>query len=441
MTGENIQKEYLELVLNNQDMYIGDYQDTIGKVAGSTAIYKGKPVPFLYNPMFFTTEEEEDFKWIGSMMMEIGERITDMFIEDPEFRRKFDFPDVVERLILKDNGYGIHVPVGRFDIFYKDRENFKFCELNTDGSSAMNEDNTLGRILMDSRAVREFSRKYTFRNPELIRSWVDESLGIYQKWDRSYKKPNVAIVDFVESGTSEEFKLFQKTYEEAGFNCIIADPRDLVYKDRCLMHKDYKIDMIYRRIVTFELIEKYSQIPDLIEAFMDDAVCVIGTIRSQVIHNKVFFEVLHQEDTLVRLTDEQRKFVKAHIPYTASFGGNPKVFEEVSKNRDRYIMKPMDLNASQGVFAGRDLSQEEWERRLLKVFDTDYLFQEYVLPYQRDYAVFKDGKFQRETLGSIIGIFMYNRQYRGLYTRLGAESIISGVTEYYSVPNFIASKK
>ncbi|WP_422486647.1 glutathionylspermidine synthase family protein [Gudongella sp. DL1XJH-153] len=437
MTGEKFQKMYLEMVLNNQARYKQDYHKTVERVADSTAIYKDKPVPFLYNPMFFSKEEEEDFRWIGSMMMEIGDKVTDRYIHDSVFRKKFGFPDFIEEMILRENKYDIHVPIGRFDVFYKDKENFKFCELNTDGSSAMNEDNTIGSILLRSRAMEDFGREHSIRNPELIKSWVEESIKIFKKWDKTEKNPNIAIVDFVESGTSTEFKLFKEAYEAAGYNCIIADPRDLEYRDGSLYHKEYKIDLVYRRIVTFELIEKHEQVSDFISAYMDDAVCVVGTIRSQVVHNKIFFRILHDQDTVEGLNEEQREFIRQHVPFTGLFRGDKKVFDEVFYNKDKYIIKPLDMNASQGVFAGRDFGKEEWEDILEDAFNTDYIYQEFVDPYEREYVVFEDGQFKSRKLGSIIGIFIYNKEYKGLYTRLGAESIISGVTEYYTVPNII----
>ena len=439
MTGEKYQKIYLEMVLNNQERYLKDYRKTVERVASSTAIYKNKPVPFLYNPMFFSEKEEEDLAWIGRMMMDIGESITDRYIRDEKFRSKFGFPDFIERMILKDNRYGVHVPIGRFDVFYKDRENFKFCELNTDGSSAMNEDNTIGSILLRSRGLEDFGREYSLRNPELVKTWVEESIKIYNKWDDTGKKPNVAIVDFTESGTSAEFQLFKETYENEGFSCIIADPRDLEYRDGGLYHRDYRIDLIYRRIVTFELIEKFDQVKDFVDAYMDDAVCVVGTIRSQVIHNKIFFKILHDKDTLDGLSEDQREFILKHIPFTGLFKGEEEVFQEVLNNKDRYIIKPLDMNASQGVYPGRDFDEEKWRSILDSTFNKDFIYQEFVDPYERDFVVYEDGRFKAESLGSIVGIFMYNRHYSGLYTRLGKNNIISGVTDYYCAPNMIVS--
>lgn len=77
MDALKINKEYIEMVLADQKSYTEDYKKTLDKVANSTAIYKGKPVPFLYNPMFFTPEDERNFNKIGQTMLKIGDKVFD----------------------------------------------------------------------------------------------------------------------------------------------------------------------------------------------------------------------------------------------------------------------------------------------------------------------------------------------------------------------------
>ncbi len=435
MNIKDISKKYIDMVMANQENYHEDYKLTIEKVKHSSAQYKGKPVPFLYHPFFVNNKILKDFKKISETMFSIGDKVTDRYVEDLDFRKKFGFPKWVEELIEIDNGYDINVPIGRFDIFYEDYDNFKFCELNTDGSSAMNEDNTIGKILLETKALKNFSDNYRLDYLELINTWVDTSIEIYNKYDSLNKTPNVAIVDFIESGTSAEFKVFQDAYNAKGYNCIIVDPRELEYRDNKLYFEDYRIDLVYRRIVTFELIDKVDEILDFIKAYRECAFCCIGSLRSQVIHNKIFFKILHDEDTLEMLTEEERTFVKEHIPYTGIFGGKEEVFYEVLNNKDKYIMKPMDLNASQGVYVGRDLDYEEWELRLKKDWNNEYIYQELVENYSREYLVFKDGKFTVEGFKSVIGLFVYNESFAGIYTRIGQKNIISGVTDYYAAPS------
>lgn len=438
MKATDINKEYIDLILNNQKDYIDDYHLTLDKVKKSNAQYKGEPIPTIYHPYFVTDDNVDDFNKIGDMMISITNKVTDRYIKDKEFRKKFGFPKLIEELIQIDNGYDINVPIGRFDIFYKDYENFMFCELNTDGSSAMNEDNTIAKIILESQGAKDLGKKYRLDYFELFNSWVDKSIEIFQKYDSKNTKPNVAIVDFKESGTTPEFEEFKNSYIDKGYNCIIVDPRDLVYKDGKLYHNDYKIDLVYRRIVTFELIDKADEITDFIDAYKDRAFCCIGSIKSQVIHNKIFFKILHDQDTLEELSQDERQFVKKHIPYTGIFGNDKEVFQKVLDNKDKYIMKPMDLNASQGVYTGRDLSQEKWEERLKESWNKDYLYQEYCDPYTRDFLIFEDGKFHVEEFKSITGLYMYKEKFAGVYTRIGQENIISGVVKYYTLPSIFA---
>lgn len=437
MNWKEVNDDYIELIKSDMGKYEKDYRLTLEKVANSTAIYKGKPVPFLYHPMFYTEKDIENFTKIGDTLISITNKVTKRYLESKGFRQKFEFSPLLEELILVDNGYDINVPIGRFDLFYKDEDNFKFCELNTDGSSAMNEDNTIGEILLQTEALKDFSKEYNLSLFELIDRWVDDSVSIFRQWNNKIEKPNIAIVDFTESGTSKEFEVFKAAFIKKGYNTIIADPRDLKYRDGGLYFEDFKIDMVYRRIVTFELIEKANEIPDFIEAYKNKAFCSIGSIRSQVVHNKIIFKILHDEDTLEFLSEEERKFVKNHIPVTGLFKGDNKVYNEVLNNKDKYIMKPLDLNASQGVYAGRDLTQDEWKKRLDDSFNKDYLYQEFFTPFTREHILFEDNEIKVEEFRSIVGLFIYKEKFAGIYTRIGKNNIISGLTDYYTLPNIL----
>jgi glutathionylspermidine synthase len=437
---KDINREYMDLILNRQEDYHEDYKFTIERVKHSKARSRDMPAPFLYQPYFINEENLRDFKRIIATMVSINNKVTRKYIEDKAFRRKFGFPKLIEELIEVDNVYDINVPIGRLDIFYEDFDNFKFCEINTDGASGMNEDNALARILLETKGMKDFAKRYKLEYFELIDSWVDHSIDIYRSYDETNNSPNVAIVDFAESGITADFQAYKAAYLAKGYNCIIVDPRDLEYRDGGLYHGDYRIDLVYRRIVTFELIEKAEEIPDFIEAYRNQAFCCIGSIRSQVVHNKIYFKVLNDEDTLEILTEEERAFVKKHIPMTGIFGGDDGVFDLVLNNKDKFIMKPMDLNASQGVYVGKDLSMEEWEARLRKDWNNQYLYQEFVDTYSREYLVFKDGQFQAEDFSAVVGLFVFREEFAGTHIRIGQSNVISGVTDYYTAPGIFVDK-
>lgn len=438
MDGKDLTQEYIDIVKQNKNLYYEDYKRAKDKVARSNARYKGKPVPFLYQPMFFTNEDIESFNRIGSIVMSIGNKVTKKYIESPEYRKMFKYPKLLEELLLVDPGYDINIPISRFDLFYSGEDRFKFIEINTDGSSGMNEDNIFSRIILESESMKPMKAKYEIDYFELIDRWVEESLKVYDGFNKKVDKPNIGIVDFSETGITAEFEAFKNAYIDKGYNAEIIDPRELSYTNGHLYYEDMRIDLIYRRIVTVEFIEKSEEIPDLIEAYRDGAVCMIGSLRSQIMHNKIIFKILHHQDTQEFLTEEEVLFIKNHIPYTEEFSGDNSRFEQVKQNKNKYIIKPTDSFASQGVSAGRDFSQEQWEKIIEDCWNKDYLFQEFIEPSTRPFIQFDEkGGLSVQDFNMNIGVYMYNEGFAGIYTRISRQNIIFGREGYYSIPNLL----
>lgn len=434
ISSDRVNKKYIDIISEEPDLYFEDYLCMKDKVKNSSAIYKGLPVPFLYHPYFVSDDDAYYFQKIISKMMEIGDVVTDEYVKNPEFRKKFTFPEFLEDMILIDPGYGFNAPIARFDVFFKEGEEFKFCELNTDGSSAMNEDAVIGKILLEGEGLRKLGLNFELSQPELFYSLVDGILNSYLSMKKN-PCPNVAIIDIMGSASKNEFIRFRETFRERGLKCEIFDVRDLKYIDGALYGGDYKIDLVYRRLVAYELVEYMEECSDFIRAYMDGAVIVYGSMRSQVIHTKEFFKVLWEEENRSLFSEEQMEFIRDHVPYTGNFGGSDEVFKKVLKNKDKYILKPNDKNASQGVFAGLDLSEMEWENKLREVFDKDYIYQEFISPYTREYVKFDDaGELKTASYGSVVGLFSYFGKYSGNYVRIGIENIICGLTDYYTAP-------
>ncbi|WP_432665829.1 glutathionylspermidine synthase family protein [Wukongibacter baidiensis] len=437
----DLDSEYINIVKNKEKSCYDDYLKTKESVKNSTAMYKGKPVPFLYMPKFYTEEDLDRFKKLTSTLMTILRKVIDRYIEDQSFREKFGFSKLLEDLILTEHGYNAKVPMARIDIFYKEDGSFKFCELNADGSSAMNEDRELSRILSDTVAFKEMENKYDIKSFELFDTWVKESVSIFREFNSSIEKPNVAIVDFNDKGSPNEFEIFKEAFKRNGYNAEIVDARDLKYQDGELYSDDMKIDFVYRRLVTRDLMERADEIPDLIKAAIEGKVCIIGPIKSQIIHNKIIFKILHDSYTTNFLTEEEVKFIKDHIPYTAKFDGEGFDYNELITDKDKYILKPMDLYASRGVYAGRDFSSEEWKKRLKECHGNDYLIQEYYTPSQSDLVEFHEGELKVSKFNNITGMYMYNEKLYGLYSRVGKNAIISGLHDCYTLPTFLVTKK
>lgn len=432
-------EKLVEGIIEDYSDYYEDFIRINEKVKKSNAIYKGEPVPFLYIPKFFTRENIIEFNLIVKNIFDLVNKTIDLYFSEKEVRDLYNFDERLKELILLEKPYSSNVPMGRFDIFYYGKGQYKFCELNTDGSSAMNEDMVLSRIIGQSLLLKELKKSYNIHSFELFDTWVSEVENIRKEAGIYKEKPTLCILDFIHDEPSIEFNEFKKAFQKENYDVIIADPRDLSEKNGFLYYEDKKIDIIYRRLVTKDLMENYDLIPDLIEGIKANKTCIIGNLRSQIVHTKLFFKVLHDERFQKYLTAKEIEYINSHIPITEKID---KVKEKYIVNKNSLIAKPIDNYASKGVFAGKDLTKEEWIKQLDKISKENYLIQEFCQPaYSKNIIFESEDKYSVKDFRNITGLFVYNESLYGIYSRLGLNSIISGLHEGYTVPSFYIEKK
>lgn len=427
--------EYIEFVKNGD--YVEDFKCLQDLALKNDVTYDGKIVPFTYQPLLVSKRDNDAFKFIVTRTNEIIRKITEKYLHDEKFRALFGFSKELEELILHDPLYEVPVAIGRYDVFFNSLSDFKFCEINTDGSSAMSEDSGLAEIFEESKIFKDLN--WNLKSFELYDSWAQKSLDIYDMVRGSHQGITVAIVDFKGSGTPKDFVKFKEAYEKAGLKAIIADMEDLVYdaNENALTFDGQKIDMVYRRAVTSEIMEKYDQSKAFIDAYLNDAFISIGSFRSQIAHNKTFFEVLHREDVKDDMDIEDVMFIEEHIPFTAKFEGDEDFFEEIVRDRAKYIFKPNDLRGARGVFVGSEYSEDEFREKAKEVYNKDFIYQEYV---EKKFVKFieldENDDWQVVERANMLGLFSYNEAFKGIYGRFGIDNIIGSAREYIAAPAF-----
>ncbi|MBQ9321755.1 MAG: glutathionylspermidine synthase family protein [Eubacterium sp.] len=391
-------------------------------------VYHGNTVRTLGIPNIYTREEIEHFDNIVNTTYGIFEKIINAYLEDPAYRSLFPFSAELEELILTPRGYDCLLPVTRMDIFYDDdTKDFKFCEINTDGTSAMNEDRVMNEALAQlNPAHKKMMKKYKFSTFELMDSWVDAFLDIYSTYDKRVEHPHVAICDFLAGVEIEEFHEFARRFEKAGVTCEVCEITELSYRDHTLYSPSGRpIHAIYRRIVTTDVMENYANLTPFLSAVRNRDVCIIGAFCTQIVHNKWLFKMLHEAPTRALLTAEECSFIDAHIPFTGILDHRTCDFDALKAEKDRWILKPMDSYGSQGVYDGRDCTDAEWAAYLTECDGKEYIYQEFCPPYRSINIDFIEKNPAFTEYANMAGLYVYNGKFAGIYSRRSAGNIIS----------------
>lgn len=392
-------------------------------------------------PKIFDEAAIDRFKEIVKTAFEIFSKVIREYREHEDYRKLFPFSEDLEKLILLPKQYESELPIARFDIFYNEETgDFKFCEINTDGTAAMVRDLEMRRALINNPAHQAVIRKYDLENFEHFDTWVKTFMEIYGTYPKKKDRPNVAIVDFMENATRGDFEEFARRFQQAGIDCEICDVRGLTYKDGALYSAaGNRVDAIYRRAVTADIMAHYDEVTDLLEAVRHDDVFIAGAFSTQVIHSKWLFYALHMERTKQILTDEERAFVEAHVPLTVGFAPAYISLEDVRNNKDRFMIKPADAYASKGIYAaGREHTQEEWDKLTAALWDQGYICQEFCEQYLTDNIDFAwgDGKWHKYL--NMPGLYAYNGKFSGFLMRMAqGDGIIVAHENERTVPVFM----
>lgn len=394
-------------------------------------------------PRLYTEEMIGQFRQIVQTTYAILEKVIREYLQNAAYRALFPFSRELEELILLPNGYDSVLPIARFDIFYhEDSGRFYFCEINTDGTSGMNEDRLQDEFMLDNPAHQEMRRRYRFRTMELFDSWVSAFLSLYETYEGRVEKPNVAIVDFLDTGTLREFQEFARHFQRAGVNCEICDIRALRFESgRLLSPAGHVIDAVYRRAVTTDIMEHADEVLAFLRAARENACFIAGSFCTQIVHHKYIFHILHLPETLRFLTPEERRFIQEHVPRTLPFEEGYIRAEEVIRERERYILKPEDSYGSSGVHAGVEHSEAEWEEIVRAAYGRGYICQEYCPQYAAENIDFAFGDGQWHSYITMAGLYVYNGSFAGVFSRAAeGNGIIASHRNERTQPTYIVSE-
>jgi hypothetical protein len=476
-------------ILALQRQYCDIFEDLAGDIKGriaahdylstSTAIYHDEVIALGFIPKLYDMAALHFFDCLAQTTYGILEKVTERFVADPEYRKLFCFSPTLERLICLPTGYETLIPVMRMDIFLDEESfRFKFCEFNTDGASAMNEDREGTEAIAHSSTFSQAVAPLGLQPQELFEGWVDEFLAIYNSSEQAIAHPTVALIDYGTSATMYEFEEFRSRFESRGFTCLICDISSLTFRDGALYGTDVdpssttsgtpaRIDAVYRRAVTGEILAELEggASPDkaagaLVRAVEEKAICMIGGFVTHVAHSKQLCSVLHLTQTAEFLTEDEIEFIRKHVPYTTRLDSEHIDLSSVKEDKDNWIIKPEDGYGSRGVFAGVDCSEDEWVELIEENAGDLYIIQAYCKQYatpntrlipraQDGRPLFSSSEDYRTNLPNfdaarleqwniLTGLYVYNGRFSGTYVRAGQKGIIVGFQGGITVPSFLS---
>jgi hypothetical protein len=341
--------------------------------------YAGAPLDVAYFPLALTAAESAALAASVEAMAALLERATTAFLADPAMQAEFGWPDERLALVAQDPGYPLAVPCARFDSYW-DGHAPRFLEVNTDGTSGMTNVERVTAFFLEQPGMAPLRARFGLGAFPLRERVLDALLACYRAWHERHPhravEPRIAIVDWREVKTRAEFEAFRRFFEERGFAACVVDPRDLWYERGELLAPEGRVDLIYRRLVSTEFFARQKELAAFTAAYRDEAVCVVGSFRSDVVFDKRLFALLHDPRFAAHFDAKDRALIARHVPATWIL--RQELLGFARDERERLVLKPAALYEGRGVVIGLEARPEAWDAALAAALDGAHVLQERV---------------------------------------------------------------
>jgi hypothetical protein len=371
-------------------------------------------------------------------------------VEDRLGRELWDRVDLTteERdLVAIDAGFRRSSPSSRLDSFLT-TSSYQFVELNAETPAGIGYNEVLTDIFLELPLVRRFQERYVLRRFRSRDRLLETLLACYREAGGAQERPTIAVVDYEEVPTRTEHHLFREFFESRGYPSIVCDPRHLSYEDGRLRHEGRALDIVYKRLLVNEFLERSGELRPFLQAVRDRAVVMVNPFKCKPIHKKAIFEVLTDDELQGLFTEDERVAIAAHVPWTRRVreghtlrnGATIDLPEWIRRHRTELVMKPNDEYGGKGVFIGWEMTESEWEAALATALASSYVVQGKVELLRQSFPELSPALSFRDMVVDL-DPFVFEGEVEGFLTRLSGTSLANVTSGGGQVPSFLVEPR
>jgi hypothetical protein len=436
--------DYNALIERNPGLSDESRQVLLERLNQAHLVFGGRMLSPYLRPHFVTADEWGIITSACETIWGAIEKVGRAAATDQSMLEQLGLTDAERRLAAIDPGYEEVSITSRLDSFLSS-DRYSFVELNAECPAGIAYSDVAAEIFSDLPLMREFARRHKVTPMYCRQHLLDSLLKIYRRVRSQPERPNIAIVDYRGLPTQREFELFKQYFESRAYPATIADPRELELRGGRLYHGDFRIDLVYRRLLVTDFLKKIDECQALFQAYVDGSVVVINSFRTKYVHKKMLFAVLTDERYQRYFTESELEAIRRHIPWTRKledvetsyYGQKIDLLEFVRKRREHLVLKPNDEYGGHGIYIGWELDEGTWGQAIESALGSDYLVQERVATSREVFPLIDEGEVRMvEQLLDIDPLLFFGR-VRGAFTRLSSSSLANVTSGAGMVPTMI----
>jgi glutathionylspermidine synthase len=403
-------------------------------------------------PRFLSPAQYRFLQTRGSVVLRAFRKAHQAALADETVLSQFGLLDWERQLVHVATGFRDASPVSRLDAFFvAESGGLRFTEYNAETPAGGAYNDVLTEVFYGLPVMRQFLRHWDVRPLPARHNVLHALVDAYEQWSGRRDRPAISIVDWSDVPTQSEFLLFQDYFTRQGFTCEIIDPGEVTYQGGELRGPSGRIELIYKRVLLHELVERGGIDHPILRAFRDGAVCMVNPPACKVLHKKASLAVLHDERNAHLFDADEREAIALSIPWTRVMeerrttheGREVDLLAFAAEHRDQLVLKPNDDYGGKGIVLGWEVSDQAWQASLQTALREPYIVQQRIALPKEAYPSMADGRVVfADRMVDTAPYVAYGGNVDGCLSRLATAALLNVTAGGGSqTPTFIAEAR
>ena len=423
--------EYHDLLAADEELSTAVFEKLRSAMRRSRLLYGERPIGIALRPHLLHEKQFHALSRAAERVASALEKVATAVVQSPDLMNQLGLTDAERSLAVVDPGFSMAGITTRLDAFVHG-DKFKFVEYNAENPSSLSDQEGLNRLLFELPAMASFARCYRLRQYSPIETLLETLLSTYREWGGA-GVPNIAILDWENVPTFNEFILLRDHFTARGVPTIICSPDELEHRNGQLQCGAFRIDLVYKRIIIHEFLARSDETHPLIRAYVNHDVCLVNPFRCKIMHKKAAFELLTDDEHQDWFTPSEKNAIHGSVPWTRRVAdrkttrkGRPiDLLQFIRKNRSRLVLKPNDDYGGHGVYFGSDMNEREWDNAIATALSGDYIAQDAIDLHTEPFPVFSDTDWKLQPMFVDTNPFLFRGNVCGAMVRLSNSPIVN----------------
>jgi uncharacterized circularly permuted ATP-grasp superfamily protein len=318
----------------------------------------------------------------------------------------------------------------------------RFIEINSDAPAGFGYGDRMAAVFADLPLYRAFAARhrvaYRESGPALL-------AAVRALAPRDVASPLIAIVDWADVKTRGDQEILCEAFVRAGADCLLADPRAMDVRDGRLWADGKAVDVVYRRGVLSELMERAPEVAPFMRAYRERLAVFVNSFRCRLSEDKAFFALLTDEAYAHLMRPDERALVGRTVPWTRKLeerhtlraGVEIDLVPHVLARREQLVLKPAHGYGGRSVYVGSETDAGTWEDAVAAGLGQPWVVQERVTIPEEEFPLVEAGALAFSSLKVNVNPFYVAGAEVGAVTRASLDSVINVSAGGGSMPTFV----